>query len=106
MSKGRPFVYQDMTITHLMIVYGNDIEKVGKHLGTTYETIAIHCRRLGIPGKGRDHLRKFTDVEFIEMFNRLEGSVLELAIHFDCVSTTIKKALNRLKITTRRQERR
>lgn len=106
MSKGRPFVYSDSEIAHLMVVYDSDIEKVGKHLGATYWTIAIHCRRLGIPGKGRDHLRKFTDSEFIAMFNQLEGNVVELAIHFDCVATTIKNALKRLGITTRRQNRR
>jgi hypothetical protein len=88
-----------------MLVYGNDIEKVGKHLGANYWTISLRCKKMGLHGKGRAHLRKFTDADFMDMFNQLHGDQLELSIHFGCGRTTIKNALKRLGITTRRQNR-
>lgn len=105
MPGGRTFKYDDVVIAHLMIVYSNDIEKVGKHMGADYWTIALHCKRMGLKGKGRSHLYKFTNSDFVAAFDFLRGNVVELAIHFDCSASTIKNAMRRVGITTRRQNR-
>lgn len=101
MYRGRPCVYMDEDIIWLMKVYSNHIEKVAKHLGANHQTINLRCKKLGLNGRG--HLRKFTDEQFMSAFNKLYGDTIALSIHFDCARTTIKNALKRLDITTRRQ---
>ena len=104
-KRGGQIKVTDKELKHWMAVYDNHVGNVAKHFEISTDTLYIRCRTLNLKTKGRTYLRKFTYTEFMEMFNKLRGNQIELAIHFNCCITTIKKAINHLGITTRRQER-
>ena len=102
--RGKPQIYSNEVVIHTMEIFRNRVDMVAKNLDMGDQSIYNRCHALNLQTAGYTPLRKFTDVEFMQEFNRLHGHINGLALHFNCSRSCIKKHLKRLNITTHRQE--